>query len=149
MKVLLKKIPDGGLDVDKTIEPGEIGLENDESLKCLSPLHVRAHVERADEEVIVHVKVEGRYQLICARCLDPVEEDREDTFDLFFDVTPEMQLIEFADDIRQELVVTLSTVRLCRQDCGGICPGCGVNLNHEKCKCKPVTSNFISFNNSK
>jgi len=24
---------------------------------------------------------------------------------------------------------------LCREDCQGICPGCGANLNQEACRC--------------
>ena len=30
----------------------------------------------------------------------------------------------------------MDTKTLCSEDCKGLCPGCGVNLNHEACRCK-------------
>jgi uncharacterized protein len=29
--------------------------------------------------------------------------------------------------------------QLCKSDCKGICPGCGVDLNREKCRCSGKT----------
>ena len=31
--------------------------------------------------------------------------------------------------------------RLCSDDCKGICPSCGLDLNHSDCSCKDNTSN--------
>ena len=35
-----------------------------------------------------------------------------------------------------DLLLQLPTKLLCREDCRGLCPGCGVNLNYEVCRCK-------------
>jgi uncharacterized protein len=34
-------------------------------------------------------------------------------------------------------VLEMDTKNLCSEDCKGLCPGCGVNLNEEACRCKP------------
>ena len=33
-------------------------------------------------------------------------------------------------------ILEMDTKTLCSPDCMGLCPGCGVNLNHEECRCK-------------
>ena len=39
--------------------------------------------------------------------------------------------------LTEEFVLEMDTKNLCREDCKGRCPGCGVDLNTEPCKCKP------------
>jgi uncharacterized protein len=38
---------------------------------------------------------------------------------------------------RDSLVLDLPDKILCRDDCAGLCPGCGADLNHEACTCGP------------
>ena len=37
---------------------------------------------------------------------------------------------------REVFILNMPTKLLCREDCRGLCPGCGVNLNYEVCRCK-------------
>jgi uncharacterized protein len=36
------------------------------------------------------------------------------------------------------IVLTLPHKILCREECAGLCPSCGTNLNHESCTCLPA-----------
>jgi len=47
-------------------------------------------------------------------------------------------IVELDDVIREALVLALPSKPLCNEDCRGLCPNCGVNLNEESCKCKGV-----------
>jgi uncharacterized protein len=38
---------------------------------------------------------------------------------------------------RDSLVLDLPDKILCRDDCAGLCPGCGADLNHQACTCGP------------
>lgn len=38
--------------------------------------------------------------------------------------------------IREDILLSLPTKILCREDCKGLCPYCGANLNEGKCDCK-------------
>jgi uncharacterized protein len=37
---------------------------------------------------------------------------------------------------RETFILNMPSKTLCREDCRGLCSGCGVNLNYEKCRCK-------------
>ena len=38
--------------------------------------------------------------------------------------------------VREDILLSLPTKILCREDCKGICPYCGTNLNEKQCDCK-------------
>jgi len=81
----------------------------------------------------------------CVRCLDPVVEDvefdvnetylldgqddpdQEDVFALDSDV------LDVSDVVRQHLLIEVTEFPLCSEDCKGLCPDCGANLNSTVC----------------
>lgn len=92
------------------------------------------------------------YHSFCARCLEPVSG----TFSLSLEktVAPKKLLVDVTEDrlddyviindgfidlnepIRDQLEIEFPYRFLCKEDCAGLCPVCGVNLNKEKCGCK-------------
>ncbi|MEO0161284.1 MAG: DUF177 domain-containing protein [candidate division WOR-3 bacterium] len=44
--------------------------------------------------------------------------------------------IDLSIGIRESIVLAIPSAPLCSQDCKGLCPICGTNLNNEKCNCK-------------
>ena len=44
--------------------------------------------------------------------------------------------MDLEDLARTAFILDMDTVVLCSPHCKGLCPGCGVNLNREKCRCK-------------
>ncbi|MBQ9647650.1 MAG: DUF177 domain-containing protein [Oscillospiraceae bacterium] len=38
--------------------------------------------------------------------------------------------------VREAFILNMDTKTLCREDCKGLCSGCGANLNFEACRCK-------------
>ena len=98
------------------------------------------------------VKIEGKavftYKAPCDRCATetereyeiPIEhiivnsvenEDEED-----FIVSENMEL-DLEDLIRTDISLLVPYLFLCKEDCKGVCSGCGKNLNEEECTCKP------------
>ncbi|WKY48823.1 DUF177 domain-containing protein [Eubacteriaceae bacterium ES3] len=72
----------------------------------------------------------------CARCLEPTPVpcfyDYADTVSIDDDAT-ELDLIP----VVEECIYINEPFRiLCREDCRGLCPKCGNNLNHEQCDCE-------------
>ncbi len=59
------------------------------------------------------------------------EEDDEDY------IVVENNLLDLDDYVYQEIQLFLPQKMLCNDDCKGLCPKCGKNLNYEKCDCKP------------
>jgi len=48
----------------------------------------------------------------------------------------DQNMLDVSDDLRQEIILTYPVKCLCREDCQGLCPACGKNLNSETCSCK-------------
>ena len=84
----------------------------------------------------------------CDRCLTDVRNHFEIDIDCF--VVPNKESDGLEDDeqsfmdgcildvdklISNEIVVALPTKVLCKEDCKGLCPICGSNLNHGDCGC--------------
>jgi uncharacterized protein len=66
---------------------------------------------------------------------DPETEDDPDTYPLPRDA----MLVDVTPAVREELVLAAPTFLLCRDDCRGICPRCGKDLNAGPCGCAPAT----------
>ena len=44
--------------------------------------------------------------------------------------------IDLDEVVREQIYFSLPMKSLCREDCRGLCPVCGINLNKEECKCR-------------
>jgi uncharacterized protein len=135
IKFLVKDVTSRGMEINQTIPMEGIGLSNEE-LDLRSPITVKAEVEKAGTHIIAHTTVTADFGYLCARCLEDFHEVYEAQYDFDFEFTSELDSIDLGEEIRQEMIMANPARILCRDDCKGICPGCGVNLNLEKCKCK-------------
>ena len=45
-------------------------------------------------------------------------------------------IVDLSNVIREAIMLELPAKPLCDEECRGLCPSCGVNLNEETCKCK-------------
>jgi uncharacterized protein len=46
-----------------------------------------------------------------------------------------LPLIDLADDVRQTVMLTVPLKLLCKDECKGLCPHCGTDLNKGTCTC--------------
>ncbi len=46
--------------------------------------------------------------------------------------------IDLSTLVHEEILLALSSRPLCREECRGLCPQCGINLNIDSCECHPV-----------
>ncbi len=52
----------------------------------------------------------------------------------------EREEIDLSPLIREQVLLALPTRPLCKEDCRGLCPRCGANLNREVCGCRVTMS---------
>ena len=45
-------------------------------------------------------------------------------------------IIDITEDVREEILLSVPSRFKCSDDCKGLCPGCGADLNTEPCRCK-------------
>ena len=99
--------------------------------------------------VYLDITVSFTFSGICDRCAD--EFIREYSFDVKRIVVTRLEneeddedyiivgadgKMELDDFVYQEIQLFLPQKMLCSDDCKGLCPKCGKNLNREKCDCK-------------
>ncbi|MFP4687358.1 MAG: YceD family protein [bacterium] len=152
---LLKK-PGKEYHIEQVYDAGEYDLDIPRARRD-SPLEVDIELYHAGNGII---RLRGRYKIAleidCGRCLKPIEERRDKEVKGVFvpsDYGEEVDIEEgeyrtgYADNevslwdlIRQDIIVTIPMQPLCSEDCKGLCPVCGQDLNEKDCGHEPDTS---------
>jgi uncharacterized protein len=110
-------------------------------------------------KIIRDIRIQGRLatrlELSCARCLEPIAQDVKREFDLLYrpqgadagrdemsvtDAEAEISYYEgegilLDDVVREQVLLAVPLKVTCREDCKGLCPHCGTNLNEGQCSC--------------
>jgi uncharacterized protein len=83
-------------------------------------------------------EIEGIFELVCDRCADSFLQNKKIELDEIFELSKKElsdRLVDLDSKVRDIVVMSYPIKILCNENCKGICLGCGVNLNKEKCKC--------------
>ena len=143
------------LNIRKRYVPGAIDYHTAE-IKQIEPLEVVATAELIDSQIRITGQLETKIELQCARCLEPVVEEVQRPFDLFYSPMPKVAKPEeervkdldadigfyagdglfLTDVLVEQVLLAVPMKAICRNDCRGLCAACGANLNHEECRCE-------------
>jgi uncharacterized protein len=118
-----------------------------------TPLVVTGRLSAAGEgKYYWQARLETVVRAECRRCLAPVEvplsqslglvfvpeEDAGDEDDCY--VVPRRATdLDLSAAVREELILAVPQYVECRDDCRGLCPRCGADLNAGPCRCQPET----------
>ena len=122
--------------------------------KIASPINLIGKISRNNKGYYIDADVSFEMIDNCARCLDEVkvpieyaiegflvkadfDEDEFEDYDAFIIDGDEVNLL---DIIGQTLIFNLPGQSLCKEDCKGLCQGCGANLNRETCACSQIAN---------
>lgn len=94
-------------------------------------------------EVYVDGEIEYSVATKCSRCLDDVIFHNIVAFDETFSDDKNDDgaylyskgLVDLTEMASEKILLSMPYSVYCKDDCRGICTGCGVNLNREECKC--------------
>ncbi len=133
-----------------SIDPSEAILIDD--------LKIKGKLARVKEDVCFSGSISTKMQLICSRCLEPFDHQLKSEVSSYYIPRPtskaeegqEVEIhasdvdIEFYSDdkidltqsIYDQIMLSLPIIRLCNENCLGICSHCGVNLNTKNCNCE-------------
>ena len=122
---------------------------NGDTIAYVRPISFSGAYMLADETVIVRGIARARIESPCARCLAPAFTDVTAEVDEAFlrDRGEEREpgddqyrytghVLELDEAVRTALLLELPSRILCREDCRGLCPRCGQNLNINECSCQ-------------
>ncbi len=162
MFIKIKDLELRKLEFDETFQPGIIDLG--EEVTQVSPVTANGRAElirenRGHHETVDDIRLVGKFatevEMRCARCLEPVDNSVAEDFDLIYrplgvdakgdeasisrDETEigyyqgEGLLLE--DVLKEQILLALPVKQVCKENCKGLCPQCGTNLNAGKCNC--------------
>jgi uncharacterized protein len=104
-------------------------------------------VRNVADALVLEGEAATTLSLHCDRCWEPFEEEKVFSLDVLLATEVESEdsdivlldghEIDLGELVREAVVLDMDTKHLCSENCEGLCSGCGVNLNHEACRCKP------------
>ncbi|MEW6523456.1 MAG: DUF177 domain-containing protein [Bacillota bacterium] len=136
---------------------GQISLERLEEaggwVEFATPVAVHARLSSTGRGILAEGQASAVARLECSRCLASYELPVGALFAVEFrkeagaspgkeSTATEVEIqpltgnyVELADTVRQSLILALPMKPLCQENCRGLCPECGVDLNQGRCRC--------------
>jgi uncharacterized protein len=119
------------------------------------PVKGKVQFLRTNRSILVTGNLETSIKGECSRCLEqfdyPLKLNIEEEFFLTVDpisglplppptesgsfLIDENHILDLGEAVRQYKIMALPMNPVCRQDCAGLCPQCGRNLNYGACDC--------------
>lgn len=130
---LLEKQP---IALDGEESPELLGLAGPpgDACRAVSPVGYRLVARKVGGGALVEGDFRYRIAGGCGRCLAETERDLAGKLCLFYE-HPAGEELDVTDDFREEALLALPMNLVCRDDCRGLCPRCGLDRNREECGC--------------
>jgi uncharacterized protein len=142
-------------DLRRGTVPTEASLAPDDpvfhglGVSLASPVTVSGELQPAGSGTFRwHGVVKGASAGECRRCLVPVTTPFEVAAEAVFTTDPDaaddpgayrldepVTVVDLGPAVREEVALAASPYPLCREDCAGLCPHCGADLNQGPCGC--------------
>jgi uncharacterized protein len=163
MEIHIEQIKEGGLELEfeeiAETFPVLTEMVNNGECKFQTPIKTALRAMRIEDMVEVDGYIETSVRLPCSRCLQLFETHLKSNFTLTFTrrTTDDMdehepqevelsvedmglvyfqgEIINLKKTIQEQVVMEFPLKALCRQDCKGLCPKCGADLNVTACDC--------------
>jgi uncharacterized protein len=138
---------------EQVYTPEQFGQEPD--FRVVAPIALTFDIFKDKQQFRLVGHVATTLELPCSRCLEPFPLPVDQTFDLRYqphaqntgegereieedDLTTafyENDEIDLGQLMREQFYLALPMKPLCSDDCKGLCPVCGTNLNRGSCDC--------------
>jgi uncharacterized protein len=136
----LLRVPGSTRPVEVSLDGIELGIDDD---RIAGPIVVALHAVSTLDGVTVSGDIGIPWSAPCRRCLTAVTGSAlVDVEELYQDdvidedaYAIEGDQIDLAPAVREYVLIELPDGPLCRPDCAGICPTCGVDRNESTCDC--------------
>ena len=138
-------LPDAGVTETGEVWLRDIDIAETAHLKFVSPFRFTVHISKVGENNIL-VKGSGELTVrgACDRCLADTEMTVEIPEICHYVEGIENDFIDLTEEVREDILLALPLRLTCRDDCRGLCPNCGGNLNQGACRCRRETDGEAS-----
>lgn len=113
----------------------------------LKPMHIDGNISNNGKTLLLDAVCEGVISTQCARCARDIQKDirfrikealiqGEKKTDEFEDIIVfEKNDVDIDEIVYNNFIINVSARYLCKEDCKGLCPKCGADLNEGDCGC--------------
>ncbi len=106
-------------------------------------IHVEVRLTALNNGIEATGTVSAAWETVCRRCLADIVGRAVGVVDELYQIEPtdpDAYLIEdgqldLAPLVRETMLLELDLERVCRDECAGLCPACGVDRNITVCSC--------------
>jgi uncharacterized protein len=147
MKIQIAGLSEGLHNFHFRESVADVGLGEDFS----GDVDVDVMLEKTGKQIYVKTDVRTTGMFSCDRCAGPFSMPLHAFYQMYYvwdtgdaelydpsevQVIPGgLPLIDLADDVRQTVMLAIPLKLLCKDDCRGLCPHCGTDLNTGSCTC--------------
>jgi DUF177 domain-containing protein len=149
LQVDVRELQRGPVETAGELEPQDpafAGLD----LELDGPVAVSGRLSQTgDHEYFWQARLVGRLRGECRRCLRTLTYPLDASVEVLFSadpdaaddptvypLTPPVTRVDVCSAVREEVALAVSAFPLCREDCAGLCPRCGSDLNAGPCSCR-------------
>ncbi len=151
LQIDLRELAHGPVDIRAELA-GDDALFEGLELALAEPVRVAGRLQAAgDGRFYWHGSLATRVTGQCRRCLTPLavpvvadiaalfSQDPDALEDpSSYPLAPDATQIDLRPAVREEVLLAVPQWTLCRDDCRGLCPRCGQDLNAGPCACPPA-----------
>ncbi len=139
------------------LDPADHFALDEEGVRMAGELTGTVRLHRTNQGILADGQITAEVERQCDRCLEPytstvtfpLREQFYPTIDITTGVPlpaaedelvfpiDQNHMLDLREAIRQNLLLALPMRSVCREDCRGLCPRCGRNLNAGPCGCEP------------
>jgi uncharacterized protein len=157
MKLDLGHIREAHTRHDRTFDPTQV-QQADDAYRIVAPVQLGIDIHKDKDQFRLAGAIRTELELPCSRCLEPFRFPVDLAFDQRYlpqtaaAAEQETEVgeddletsfyrddqIDLNDLLREQFYLALPMKPLCRDECRGLCPQCGTNLNTGSCDCGPA-----------
>ncbi len=148
MKIQVGGLSEGIHQYHFDVSASEVGLGEQ-----FADVHMDVVLDKTPNQIALNAAIHTAANFSCDRCTAPFSSKLDSSFRMHYiwndedagryDVAevqvipPGSTMIDITEDVRQTVLVAVPLKLLCREECLGLCPHCGKDLNEGPCACTP------------
>jgi uncharacterized protein len=135
LRLQVGDLPLQGMPLEGEVEFAALNPGDDGWMTFPHPLHFQLMVTPVQQGLLVRGRLQTTVRAACDRCLCAVDIPVVVPDACYHFEEMPVGILDLTESVREDILLALPQACLCREDCRGLCPSCGKDLNKETCSC--------------